>query len=332
MSVVWSCSGTREHRVAERSDGAVGLTGQPLESRASWCERVDAARRRCARGAVGEEGFRKVVLARAVRYRAPAGAEFDVAATVRALRTGHPDAVVYAAGLGDGRVLVGATPELLTSVRGARMETHALAGTMRRRAPGEMERADASDADAGRAHAGRTDAAAVGLLRSVKDRREHALVVDGIRDALTPLCQRLDIPGAPRARVLPRLVHLETPVVGQLRPGVGVAEVVDALHPTAALGGAPRAPALAWLRDHEPLDRGAYGAPLGYVLPNGDGDVVVAIRCALLQGEQATAFVGAGVVAESDPAAEWAETEAKLGCIEQSLRVRGAAAEATVHG
>ncbi len=158
------------------------------------------------------------------------------------------------------------------------------------------------------------------------------MVVEDLRQTLGDRCDALQIAGTPRVRALPGLVHLETPVCGWLRAGVGLREVVDALHPTAALGGMPRVPALAWLRDHEPLDRGAYAAPLGYALPNGDGDVVVAIRCALLEADRATAYVGAGIVADSDPATEWAETEAKLGCIAGSLRIEGSVARAQAHG
>ncbi len=281
------------------------VTWTPVEARRAWLERVEAARARCASGAE----VRKIVLARSAHAVAQAGGRFDAAATARALRAENPDSVVFVVSPGDGRVLVGATPEVLASVRGRRLTTHALAGTMVRTP--------------------RSTGAA--LLASDKDRYEHALVVDGLRRDLTPLCDALHISPAPRVRNLARLHHLETPVAGRLRAGVGLHDVVDALHPTPALAGEPREAALAWLRTHEPLDRGPFGAPLGYVTPEGDGDVVVAIRCALLDGAHATAFAGAGVVADSDPAAEWIETEAKLGCVTRCVHVAGAHAEGVAH-
>jgi len=241
------------------------------------------------------------VLARSVRYRAPAGRRFDAAATAALLSAGDPASVVFAVGVGDGRVLVGATPELLASVRGRRVATHALAGT--------------APASAPPGH----------LLASAKDRREHALVVEGIRAELRPLCAELRVADTPRVRTLRRMRHLETPIEGRLREGVGLGDVVAALHPTPALGGRPRESAMAWLRAHEPLDRGPFGAPLGYELPNGDGDVVVAIRCLLVDGAWATGYAGAGIVAESDPDAEWAETELKLASVAESLAFEPAA-------
>lgn len=276
-----------------------------VERREGWAERVDAARARCARGS----GTRKIVLARAARSLAPEGARFDPVTSARALRADALGSVVFVAGPGDGRVLVGATPELLASVRDGRLTTHALAGT-RVRTPGSSGAA---------------------LLESAKDRLEHALVVDGLRADLAPLCDAIRIAPEPRLRAVPRLHHLETPVTARLAAGVGLLDVVDALHPTPALAGAPREAALDWLRRHEPLDRGAFGAPLGYVTPDGGGDVVVAIRCALLHGAHATAFAGAGIVADSDPDAEWAETEAKLGCVTRCLHVTSAHAEGVAH-
>lgn len=263
-----------------------------MESRYAWCARVAAAEAACRHG-----GLNKVVLARAAARPAPVGRRYDVAATAAALRAAHPDAWVYALGDGAGRAFIGASPELLVRRDGARLRTHALAGTAR--------------AD---------DAAA--LRGSMKDRREHAWVVDALRADLRPWARAIRVADAPRPRPAGPIVHLETPIEADPRPGATADRVAAALHPTPALGGHPRAAALAWLDAHEPLERGLYGAPVGWVAPNGDGVFAVAIRGALLDGARAWAFAGAGVVAGSDPAAEWRETTWKLQAIDACLVTR----------
>ncbi len=265
--------------------GSWAGTPTPLESRDSWSGRVRAAANACERGAL-----EKVVLARGVRV--DASAPFDPWATFAALCATQPESWVYAVGVGDA-VLVGASPERLAEVRGRRLSTHALAGT-------------APIAGAG------------DLGHSRKDHDEHGAVVAGLREDLAPLCEGLAA-GPARVRTVRQLAHLETPISATLRPGVGLGDVVAALHPTAALGGRPRGAARAWLRASEPLDRGWFGAPVGYETPEG-GVAVVAIRCALLRGCTAHAFAGAGIVAGSDPDAEWAETELKLRTVLGGLR------------
>lgn len=263
-----------------------------VEPEAAWCARVAAAEAACRQGHMN-----KVVLARAASRPAPTGRRYDVAATTASLRAAYPDAWIYAIGDGAGRAFVGASPELLARRDGGRLRTHALAGTAR-----------VDDA--------------VALSRSMKDRREHAWVVDALRADLGPWARAVRVAEAPRPRVAGPIVHLETPIEADLRPGVTLDRVAAALHPTPALGGHPRAAALAWLDAHEPLERGLYGAPVGWVAPNGDGVFAVAIRGALLDGGRAWAFAGAGVVAGSDPAAEWRETTWKLDAIDACLVAR----------
>ncbi len=286
--------------MARQSAGA----GQPAadavdeESAASWKARVAAIVDACDQGVLN-----KVVPARAVRFDAPAGQRFDAAATIDALRRDHPAAHVF--GFCDGgRAFVGATPELLARANGRRLETHALAGT----APRGVDAHD--DARLGAA-----------LLAHDKDIREHRLVVDAITAALDPLAEAVVVAGSPRLRRLPGLQHLETAITARLRGGVGLLDVVDRLHPTPALGGQPRAAALAWLARTEPLDRGWYGAPVGWLDVNGAGVAAVAIRSALMTDACAWAFAGAGVVAGSDPAAEWAESALKLQTVGRALRL-----------
>jgi isochorismate synthase len=321
---VWSCSGAGEqwrqtaHVAVHGSDDVQGLlaqcwpalkptdlraeahsqVGAPLESEQAWMARVRGAAQACVAGPL-----RKVVLARAVRFAPSQGAQLDAAATFAALAARAGGATGFALSPGGGRAFVGATPETLAVVRGRRVVTGALAGTAPR-APDAVE-----DAALGEA-----------LLHSGKDAGEHQAVVDGIRAALGPLCTVLSGDAQPRLRRLATVQHLETRFEGQLRPKMDLLGVVQALHPTPALGGAPSDEARAWLRRTEHLDRGQYAAPLGWVGPAGDGVAVVGIRAALVDPLWAVAFSGAGIVASSDAAAEWRETELKLGPIRDALR------------
>ena len=260
------------------------------------------AERACRKGILD-----KVVLTRSVTRTAPDGMRFSAAATIRALRAANPDAIVFAVGDGRGRVFCGATPEVLLRVRGGSVTTHALAGT--------CARSDDPDERTGQAAA---------LLASDKDRREHAFVVDQIAAALAPFCDDVSHASAPRIKDLPRLMHLETPIFGRLRAGVRWPDIVAALHPTPAVCGSPRHAALAWLRRHEHLERGGYAGHFGWVDAAGDGACAVALRCALLHGDRATLYAGAGVVAGSEPEAEWHETELKLQSAAEALRAEAA--------
>lgn len=272
------------------------------ETRDAWLARV-----RRALGDLGPD-LDKVVLARAVEHRAAAGGAFDPVATLARLRDAR--AVRFAAAPGGAArgCLVGATPELLARVDGAHVETVALAGTAARgRDPAEDEALGAA------------------LLASAKDRREHALVADAVRAALAARCATVEAPPAPSLRRLPRVQHLETRFTGTLRPAGGLLDLAAGLHPTPAVAGAPRGAALAWLRRHEPLARGWYAGAVGWLDAQGDGALAVAIRSALLQGDRAFTFAGAGVVAGSDPAAEWDETALKLETLGRALTAGGAA-------
>lgn len=182
---------------------------------------------------------------------------------------------------------LGATPERLVRKEGDEVSTEALAGTRDR---------------------GNDEA----LLASGKDLREHAFVVSAIQAALEPFCHRLDVTSQPELHTLPHLVHLKSPVRGELRPETHVLDLVEALHPTPAVGGVPRAAALAWIDDHETTARGWYAAPFGWVDRDGNGDFCVAIRCALVNSDTAQLFAGAGIVEGSESGQEFAETEWKL--------------------
>lgn len=156
-------------------------------------------------------------------------------------------------------------------------------------------------------------------------------MLEGIASDLAGAVVSLAHAPAPSVRRLKNVQHLHTPVAGALRPGETVLSVLARLHPTAAVGGLPREGALAAIAAAEGMDRGWYAGPVGWVDADGDGEFAVALRSALLAGNRADLYAGVGVVGESEPAAEWDETEWKLAPVRRALGVaaeRSAAGEA----
>ncbi len=257
--------------------------------------------------ACGDGLCEKVVLARSVRVRADH--PFDAASALRRLRATYPAAYIFAVAVarghnrpsrgtdrtGEDACFLGATPERLVRLADRTVDVACLAGS----APRGLTAAE--DERSGQA-----------LLCSEKNRGEHAVVVRTVRAALDDLCTDLSVPDAPRLLRLPNVQHLYTPVEGHVRDGVGVLDLVARLHPTPAVGGYPHAAALRFIREREGLDRGWYAGPVGYVDRHGQGEFAVALRSALLRGNEATLFAGCGIVADSRPADEYAETCLKL--------------------
>ncbi|MFN8173469.1 MAG: isochorismate synthase [Solirubrobacteraceae bacterium] len=237
-------------------------------------------------------GLEKVVLAREVQVHAPGG--HDPGAVLGVLRDGFRGCYVYAVGRGE-RAFVGASPELLVRREGLRASTVALAGSTGRSA-------DASVDD----HLGER------LMRSAKDREEQAIVTRRIERALRPHSVWVTAAPEPVLVRVANIQHLGTPIRAQLAEPVGAIELAGALHPTPAVGGEPLEVAERLIPRLEGLDRGWYAGPVGWTDANEDGELCVALRCALLAGPVAHLYAGVGVVAESDPAAELAETEVKL--------------------
>lgn len=250
---------------------------------ASVAEAADAVRR-------GE--FAKVVLARAERLEAEA--PFDVAAALGRLRAAYPTCYVFAVARDDA-VFLGATPERLVRLQGGEVRATCLAGSTPRGATRE------EDAALG-----------AGLLASAKDRLEHAIVVEALRDALDGLCDEFEMPDEPTLLSVRNVHHLYTPIVARPRDGVTLLDLIERAHPTPAVGGAPRDVALRFIREREGLDRGWYAGPVGWVGVDGGGEFAVALRSALVRGAEATLFAGCGIVADSDPATEYAESMVKL--------------------
>jgi isochorismate synthase EntC len=146
-----------------------------------------------------------------------------------------------------------------------------------------------------------------------KLRSEHALVTEAVRAALLPFCREVLVPARPGVVDLATVRHLRTRIRGVLTDPdhTGVLDLAAALHPTPAVGGAPRAAAVDWLRGTEAVDRSWYAGPVGWCCGN-DGDFAVAIRCARIAGTVADLYAGNGIVAGSGPDAEVAETWWKL--------------------
>jgi salicylate biosynthesis isochorismate synthase len=227
--------------------------------------------------------LRKVVLARALDVTADG--PLDIAAALQRGEAASPhQAVVFAVRAPDGTTFLGASPERLVRVEGRRFFTQALAGSA---PPGEAER----------------------LARSPKEVWEHAAVVEDVRSALDTVAESLEV-GAVTPVSLGYVVHLDARITGLLRAGVTPAEAALALHPTAAVSGAPRDRARGFLRAQERLARGWYAGAVGWVGAEA-ADLRVALRCALVRGPAARLFMGAGVVEGSTPSGEWSETRRK---------------------
>jgi menaquinone-specific isochorismate synthase len=262
-----------------------------------WCSAVAAAVRRIRAGELA-----KVVLARDLLVTSDV--PLDPRRLLRRLAARFPDCWTFAV---DG--LLGATPELLLRRTGRQLSARVLAGTAPRGAGADDDRLAAA------------------LLGSAKDRAEHRLAVESLVGALQPYSSSLSAPDEPQLLTLANVRHLATDVSGvQRRSGprgrAGLLELVGAVHPTAAVGGTPREEAVALIAELEGMDRGRYAGPVGWLDARGDGEFGLALRCAQLTPDDpctARLFAGCGIVADSDPAAELAETQVKFAAVQAAL-------------
>jgi len=262
-----------------------------------WERMINAARDQIAAGAL-----QKVVLARVAEARFKE--KIGVNSALAYLNQHYHDSYRFLFEPRPHHAFLGASPELLAKVKGSTITSMALAGSIGR-SPDERE-----DTRLGQT-----------LLESGKDRHEHDLVILSIAGRLAPLCAGLDISPQPGLLKLRNIQHLYTPVRGKLfRPG-DVLPVVAALHPTAALGGRPRSSSLAFIREHEPAPRGWYGGPIGWVDYRLEGAFSVGIRSAVIQDRRAWLYAGSGIVTESNPEKEWAETALKFEPMLQALGI-----------
>ena len=249
-----------------------------------WCDLVARATKVMAGGA-----FAKVVLAR--RVDVTADRPLDRRVVLERLRSAYPGCHIVGV---DGFVC--ASPELLVSVTGDVVRSHPMAGTAPRGGdPTTDQRLAAS------------------LLASAKDRQEHQITIDMVHDTLLGWCSYVDYEAEPSVVPVANVQHLATLVEGRLsHPAPSVLDLVAALHPTPAVAGWPRDDAVAWIAAHEGFDRSRYAGTAGWVDAAGNGTWAVSVRCAEIDGARARVYAGNGIVADSDPPTELAETRAKL--------------------
>lgn len=281
---------TTARRLLRRAAGSTRSGPRPRSvheypSSRSWQWLVSKAVDEIRRGS-----FEKVVFARRVEVRADDG--FDLVAALRHFLAGSRDQTVFATGM-HGQCFLGATPEYLLQVAGDRVRTLSLAGSARRGGTAAE------------------DAAFERELRSAKNAHEHAVVTARLVSIMRENCADLRFEPGPSVLKLPHIQHLCTRLHARLA-GRGLLDLLATLHPTPALGGHPRDAALRWLADHEPLDRGWFASPVGWLDISGHGEFAVAIRSALVSGCTASVYAGCGIVADSDPAAEYRESQVKM--------------------
>ncbi|MFZ3576808.1 isochorismate synthase [Virgibacillus sp. DJP39] len=234
----------------------------------------------------------KIVLSRELRVKLNRKAQ--ISTVLHDLLETQTNSFVFAFERGED-CFVGATPERLIKIQEDHLLSTCLAGTAPR---GNTLSEDKLLAD--------------NLLEDDKNRSEHDFVVKMIEEAISPYCSTINVPREPIIYPLKNLQHLYTPVTAIVSPDVNMFDIIKQLHPTPALGGVPREKSLQFIREHELLDRGWYGAPVGWLDHNNNGEFAVAIRSGLIQGDEASLFAGCGVVRDSDPEEEYEETNIKL--------------------
>ena len=279
-------------RPAENTPRAVQIESQ---TETGWTETVENAVASIRSGRLD-----KVVTAR--RVRVAASHCFQAGDILSRLTRLYPSCLLLAIGLGRHTV-ISATPERLAALRKGTIRCDALGGTTGRSSDSGLDRN-----------------LALRLLNCRKTKHEHALVVAAIQSVLEPLCHELVLPDTPAVVKLHNLQHLWTGIKGKLRNGVSLLDAARYLHPTPAVAGTPTATACQWLRDHENLARGWYSGLVGWLQTDGEGELSVLLRCAVLQGSNAVLFAGAGIVGNSDPLAELQETELKLRAMLEAMQ------------
>lgn len=244
-----------------------------------------------ARDAVRAGVLRKAVIARDIRVTS--NSPVDMHAVLLRLRASFGSSYRYCI---DG--FIGASPELLVQVDGRTVRSHPLAGTAPRTGDPATDAVLAAD-----------------LIASTKNQVEHRVVIDMVHDTLLPHCSYLDWEPEPSIVTVANVQHLGTAIEGALsEPRASVMSLVRLLCPTPALGGSPSAEAIDFIVANEKMDRGTYGGAVGWLDTHGNGTFAVAIRCAEFSVDRKSArlFAGGGIVAESEPLAELAETQAKF--------------------
>lgn len=245
------------------------------------------------------EEFSKIVLAHTTDIKSPA--PFRIVESLDNLRKLHPDCYIFSIGNGRGQNFIGASPERLVSIQNKQLVTDALAGSAPR---GKTPNEDLHLANL--------------LLKNRKEKREHQAVSDFIMQRLRSLGlkpQQLPL----QLLRLSNIQHLWTPIYAHLPADIEPLEIVAQLHPTPAVAGVPTETACEKIRHYEKFDRSLYAAPLGWVDDRGNSEFIVGIRSALIDGDCARLYAGAGIVSGSNPAKEFAEVQLKLESLLEAL-------------
>lgn len=264
---------------AELAPGPFQLSERSADE---WREQIEQVERAIAAGS-----FQKVVLARRVVVRF--ARQLSAARALSRLRESSPSAPRFAFRCA-GATFIGSPPERLLAKNGLRIETEAVAGTLPASEAGAVEH----------------------LLSDAKLLAEHAPVVQDLVERLRPIADLQPLPERPVAHRARHVLHLKTPISATLSQPQRALSLLSRIHPTPAVGGYPTAPALAFIAEHEPDERGWYGGPIGWIDAQDNADFAVALRSGVITREQAHLYVGAGIVRGSDGDSELLETNWKL--------------------
>lgn len=261
---------------------------QADSSFSEWEEQVNRSRQMISEGV-----FKKIVIARQVDVESDR--PISVSRAMFYLRRQFPECFNFMIKVDGGPSFIGATPERLVSLKRNMMQTEGLAGS--------ISRGESASEDMALGHS---------LMESKKDRSEHDFVVKDIRNNLKRNKMQVRHPRQPGIKKLSNVQHLYTPITAEIIDDITLHELAGMLHPTPAVGGFPKQAAVPYITEIEEIDRGWYAGPVGWYSLNGSGEFAVAIRSAWVEGIHARLFAGCGIVKNSDPETEWAETEMKL--------------------
>ena len=235
----------------------------------------------------------KVVLSRS--HHVKVGKDFSVISAMQLLRNTYSKCTSFFLALPQKGIFFGSTPERLVKLKNQHLQTEALAGTIARGNNMEEDRMFRES-----------------LFESMKERKEHNLVKEQIIRKLEPFASSINVSDYPKILKLKNVQHLQTPINVELKSSISILDILQILHPTAAVAGTPTEKAMDIIKKMEPHDRGWYSGPIGWINSNGDGEFYVSLRSALVKNEEAHVFAGGGIVSESHPDKEWEETELKL--------------------
>lgn len=282
-------------KITTSSNNSISLKQIPVNDSAQFKTSVKSALK-----LIYSQYFSKIVLSQAINVISQT--PFSLIDSLNNLRLTYPGCYVFSTSNGKGQNFIGASPERLISIQNNQLVTDALAGSAPR---GKTE---VEDANLGK-----------GLLNSEKDLREHQVVIDFIVDRLSKLGINPDFSPVPRLLQLSNIQHLWTPIRARIPRDIHLLKILAQLHPTPAVAGVPRDIALEQIRGCESCDRSLYAAPLGWIDRTGNGEFAVGIRSALIDGDRAILYAGAGIVAGSEPEKELAEIQLKLQALLNAL-------------